>query len=347
MPKFFERSEGMQTIQAEKEATATEKVNFALTTNVEEADGITRFDLKPEGAVLGAVIISLLKDRPTQIMLGSHYTQILAAIRHNQTGILRGEKIHIYNVGGVYNSSCGCFDCGTGSRETTLWRSEPTYQSYGAAGLLWYTYGIPFIAKQHKTLPERSVRQVMLQIDQEIICLADQGGLSEKWHFLQKLKLKQAQNETNRLSLFLECCELARYELVQAIERAVSEISGRDIIKAALEEAEDSKVLVLPSHFQNWRKTVLQLLDTKIPIIYTVLPERKTAGWRVETMPATKEPGSKPQKLFPEAWRGRQDTNLVEITGIKDAKYCASNGSYATARTSSAAIELANLAVCD
>lgn len=110
----------MQTIQTEKEATATEKVNFVLTSNVEEADGITRFDLKPEGAVLGAVIISLLKNRSTQIMLGLHSTQILAAIRRNQTGFLCREMIHIYNVGGVYNSSCGCFDCGTGSRETTL-----------------------------------------------------------------------------------------------------------------------------------------------------------------------------------------------------------------------------------
>ncbi len=335
----------MQTIQTEKEATATEKVNFVLTSNVEEADGITRFDLKPEGAVLGAVIISLLKNRSTQIMLGLHSTQILAAIRRNQTGFLCREMIHIYNVGGVYNSSCGCFDCGTGSRETTLWRSEPTYQSYGAAGLLWYTYGIPFIAKQHKTLPERSVRQVMQLIDQEIICLADRECLSEKWHFLQALKSKRAQSEANRSSLFLECCELARHELVQAIERAVSDISGYDIIKAALEEAEDSKVLVLPSHFQNWRKTVLQLLGTKIPVLYTVLPERKTEGWRVETMPATKEPGSKPQKPLPKAWRGLQDADLTEITGIEGVEYCASNGLYAAAQTSSAAIQLANLAV--
>lgn len=322
------------------------QVFFKLTTNIDEADGITRFDLKPEGAVLGAAIISLLKDQPTQIMLGSHYAQILAAIKQNQTRFLRGEKIHIYNVGGVYNSSCGCFDCGAGSRETTLWRSEPTHQSYGAAGLLWHAYGIPFIAKQHKSLPERSVRQVMLQIDQKIICLADQECLSKKWHFLQVFKEKRAQSEADRSSLFLECCELARHELVQAIGKEVSDISGRDIIKAALEEAEDSKVLVLPGHFQNWQKTVLQLLNTKIPILYAVLPERKTEGWRIETMPATKEPGSKPQKLLPEAWRGLQDADLAEITGIKDTKYCASTGLYATARTSSAAIELANLAVC-
>ncbi len=205
--------------------------------------------------------------------------------------------------------------------------------------------GIPFIAKQHKTLPERSVRQVMQLIDQEIICLADRECLSEKWHFLQALKSKRAQSEANRSSLFLECCELARHNLVQAIERAVSDISGYDIIKAALEEAEDSKVLVLPSHFQNWRKTVLQLLGTKIPVLYTVLPERKTEGWRVETMPATKEPGSKPQKPLPKAWRGLQDADLTEITGIEGVEYCASNGLYAAAQTSSAAIQLANLAV--
>lgn len=311
---------------------------FKVTEDIDNANAITIFSRKPEAAILSSAIASLFSVDNFNIILNPHKTQLLAAIKRNQSILMR-KPIYVYNIGGIYNPASGCFDCGNSSREMDLRRDDDSNGKYSSAGLMWHEYGTYFIGMQHKTLPEHLVRHAAKTIDNDIIRLADCGELRQKWSFLPPPEPTISKRED-----WMETCRLARDQLLQEIQTTVNNVNGHDLIKAALQEVADKQILVLPRYLRDWRQSVLELNTLHAPIAYVILPHKTGKSWRIEAMlPSSKN--ERPSKLLPEAWRGLCDSDLVKATGVSDAQYCSEDGLHGVAKTNMAALQLATLAV--
>ena len=108
---------------------------------------------------------------------------------------------------------------------------------------------------------------------------------------------------------FLEAVALARSILEREIAGAKAYRRGLDIVRAAIERADDPRVIELDRKAP-WHETVV---TTAPEALYVVYP--KSDGWGMQAVP--KALGSfDNRKDLPEAWGGHADAELAAITGV-------------------------------
>ena len=137
---------------------------------------------------------------------------------------------------------------------------------------------------------------------------------------------------------FAEAVALARGILEREIAAAKAYRRGLDIVRGAIERAEDPRVIELDRKAP-WHETVV---TTAPDALYVVYP--KSDGWGMQAVP--KALGSfENRKDLPEAWGGHADDELAEITGVPDAMFAHGKRFYASARSREGILALARQAL--
>jgi uncharacterized UPF0160 family protein len=137
---------------------------------------------------------------------------------------------------------------------------------------------------------------------------------------------------------FVEAVALARGILGREIAAAKAYRRGLDIVRSAIERAEDPRVIELDRKAP-WHETVV---TTAPDALYVVYP--KSDGWGMQAVP--KALGSfENRKDLPEAWGGHADDELAEITGVPDAMFAHAKHFYASAGSREGILALARQAL--
>jgi len=125
-------------------------------------------------------------------------------------------------------------------------------------------------------------------------------------------------------ALFGRAVELARGILERELAGAAAFGRARDLVAAAIERAEDPRVIELDSNMP-WREAVVTGAPEALFVVYP-----KADGWGSQAVP--RELGSFENRLsFPADWRGLSGEELVAATGVEDAIFCHAAGFYASA----------------
>ena len=125
-------------------------------------------------------------------------------------------------------------------------------------------------------------------------------------------------------ALFGRAVELARGILERELAGAAAFGRARDLVAAAIERAEDPRVIELDSNMP-WREAVVTGAPEALFVVYP-----KADGWGSQAVP--RELGSFENRLsFPADWRGRSGEELAAATGVEDAVFCHAAGFYASA----------------
>lgn len=244
----------------------------------------------------------------------------------------------LVDVGGEYDVSRQRFDHhqegGAGARENGV--------PYSSFGLVWKHYGKELVSSPSvvQAVDERLVQSIDAS-DNGIETFSAVGELAP--YLLQDItrSFSPAWNEARTDDEgFFEAVEFAKKILTRVIVHAESFAEGARIVEGFYASAEDKRVIVLDGQYP-WGET----LSAHPEPLYVVQPERSGAGnWKIEAVRSVPH-SFQNRKNFPEAWAGKQDEELAQITGVADAVFCHNKRFVAAARSKEGALELARLAV--
>src|SRR4051812_17790920 len=244
------------------------------------------------------------------------------------------------DVGGRDDPASGDFDHhqrgGAGERSNGV--------RYASFGLVWRAFGAQLAGSQDAAtaIDERLVQGVDANDTGQTISSALVEGIrpmtvsgvigamnahwDEEWSYEQ---------EDAR---FKEAVALARSILEREISGAKAYRRGLDIVRSAIERAEDPRLLELDRKAP-WHETVV---TTAPEALYVVYP--KSDGWGMQAVPQALGEFAN-RKDLPEAWAGHSDAELAAITGVEDAMFAHAKRFYASARSREGILALARLAL--
>jgi len=137
---------------------------------------------------------------------------------------------------------------------------------------------------------------------------------------------------------FMDALPFARTIISNQIRRADSIAKMRPIVRRAIEESMDERVVVLENETGPWQ----DILVNETNALFVIF--RSTEGdWKVQCVP--KEVGSfDMRKSLPSNWAGLKDDDLSTITGVQGCIFCHKKLFIAGNKTRYGAVKLAKLA---
>lgn len=158
------------------------------------------------------------------------------------------------------------------------------------------------------------------------------GGFNARWD-----EDLTADEERKR---FDSAVDLASGILAREIESAASGLRAIHIVRDAIANAEDPRVVLLPDNVP-WK----QVVATEAPdALFVIYPKRQ--GFGLETVPAQLGTFDNRRDL-PAAWAGLEDADLAQVTGVEDALFCHAKRFLAVAKSREGVERLAALALED
>ncbi|WP_210493138.1 MYG1 family protein [Patulibacter sp. SYSU D01012] len=139
---------------------------------------------------------------------------------------------------------------------------------------------------------------------------------------------------------FDEAVDLAEGILRRELAGAQGRARAAGLVRAALERAEDPRVLVLDRGMP-WKKIVVAEAPE---VLFVVAP--RTRDWSLQAVPAG-EHGFANRKDLPAAWAGLEGEPLQQVTGVPDAVFCHGARFMAVAGSREGAMELVRQALAD
>jgi len=240
----------------------------------------------------------------------------------------------VVDVGGEYDPDTGRFDHhqrgGAGERENGI--------PYSSFGLIWQKYGLDLCEGNQDVA--NAVDTGLVSIIDAIDC-GHVKGVSEGISLSQTIGMFNPtwQEDSHFDECFDEAVDFASRVLTRFIASANGGISAKAIVAKAIEDAEDSRVIVLEK-YTPWKRTVHALSEDALYVLYP----SQTGEWRIQTVPV--EPGSfENRKSLPKQWAGLSDKELIEVTGIDDAMFCHNGLFIAGAVSFESTMKMANMAL--
>lgn len=246
---------------------------------------------------------------------------------------------YVVDVGGVYDEVLGRFDHhqegGAGIRENGI--------PYSSFGLVWKRFGESVCGSQEVSLEVE--RLLVMPLDAhdcgvELVQNLKEGlqplAISFLVHIFEPT-WKDTSDE-NLLKGFHEAMEFATTVTSRLILRVQAGKEAEEIVTRAAKSQENKKILVLDQYVP-WEVSV-----SKIPeILYVVYPH-PSGTWSVKT--ARENLSSfKSRKNLPEAWAGKVNQELQDITGVSDVTFCHNARFTCGAKSKEGALALAKLAL--
>jgi uncharacterized UPF0160 family protein len=262
----------------------------------------------------------------------------LEIIRTREPDIIKKADI-VVDVGGICDPEKNKFDHhqngGAGKRANGV--------PYASFGLIWKKYGE--IVCGNKDIADRIDKNLVMPIDardngvniskanelnivdyrtSDMIC-----NFNITWQEDKKMKQKQFEKVLNFSK------EILKREIAWA--RAL--LAGEKETNRAIKEQNEPEILILEKETE-WHEAVSRNKRIK----FVVYP-RIDKSWSIQVGRDDLEDYDSDRIKFPKDWWGLRNEDLVKISGIGDASYCADKGWFAVAKTKEGAIEMAKMAL--
>lgn len=244
------------------------------------------------------------------------------------------EDIIVYDIGG------GKFDHhqvgGNGSRGRN---NVP----YAACGLLWREFG-PEILKPYYQ-PERVWEAIEESLIQPIDAhdngrFAKGGVLSPSIIVAQMNQHWNADEDSNEC--FLRATKFAELTFDAVFKDALSKIEAEPIVLNAIDNASE-RIMILDKNVP-WKDCVLKrYIGLARGINAVVFPDRRS-NYCFQFFANSASDFSKAPSA-PVAWRGLENEDLQQITGVETAKFCHQQGFIGGAETLDDAVKLAKMCI--
>lgn len=244
------------------------------------------------------------------------------------------------DVGGKYNPEKGRFDHhqdpGPEPRENGI--------PYAAIGLVWRHFGAHICnSEEVASSVEKGLIQCIDAADNGVKVFeethADVGVPTINELIFNANPPGNLRNPENQLAIFEKMVGYFQFILEGQISRAQESVRGRGVVRHAILQAEDPRVVILDEEVP-WKGTVI---TEAAEALYVVHP---TSGgkWRVTCVPPEKGSYEK-KKPLPASWGGLRGKDLQEETGVEDAYFVHKGLFTAGAESLEGAKKLAELAV--
>ncbi len=244
----------------------------------------------------------------------------------------------VVDVGSIYDPATNRFDHhqhgGAGARENGI--------PYSSFGLVWKHYGEAISGS----------KEVARAIDEQIGHPVDMGDNGLDYYGLVRLDTEPLilqfvvamfrptwKGGATHDERFLELIPFMRriLELTMQVERDKQE--GEKFVIEAYAKAEDKRVIVIDGSYP-WQDVLAEHPEP----LYVVKPKNQNTFWEVECVRDNPH-GFANRKNLPEAWAGRRDAELSQITGVPDAVFCHNKRYIAVTETKESAMKLAQMAL--
>jgi len=137
---------------------------------------------------------------------------------------------------------------------------------------------------------------------------------------------------------FDEALAFATGILSRELASARAQVRAAELVRAAIARADDPRLIELDRGLP-WHR---ELVPTAPEALYVVYPREQ--DWGVQAVPRALGEFAN-RKDLPEAWAGRSDAELAEVTGVPDARFCHAGRFMAVAGSREGALELARQAL--
>lgn len=261
-------------------------------------------------------------------------------------------SMNIYRTNNVTNNDAFIYDIGFGKYDhhgIDFVDKRENGIKYASCGLVWKAFGKDIISK----LGIKDVDSFFDSIDKNLVMDIDRDDNGQALENEPEIKQQNipnligsfnpSWNDTESESVsFLNAVSFANTIFNNMIRRMTAKEDARDIIEERINECND-KVLVL-DNYMPWKDIVLTSNNPKAKeILYAVFPSKR-GGYNVVATPLSN--GSFDlRKPFPEAWAGKENEELQEITGIKTITFCHKNLFICACKTLEDALLVAKTAV--
>jgi len=253
----------------------------------------------------------------------------------------------IVDNGRDYNPEKNIFDHhqegGAGARESGV--------PYAGFGLIWKHFGRQVClkeikkqnsefkkAEENKTADElnlnETVEYVWQQVDSGIVSNIDATDTgytdyySEKTHssafapdkivgsFVPNWREDYAEAD----KIFANLSKAAEILIKREIKVSYDRFLAKNIIEETYQNSPDKRLIIFKRGYP-WK----EILVEKPEPLYVVFPTINNDGWMVQAVPVKKD-SQEVRKPFPQSWRGKTDSELEKVSGVKSAKFCHNAG---------------------
>lgn len=219
------------------------------------------------------------------------------------------------------------------------------YIAYSAFGLVWRDLGLEYLSLfiKDEELCEKAWRSIDYKIVRGID--AEDNGVKLSGEILNICEIISALNsnwdsDKPTDKSFFEAVELAKTIFKSFVDREVSRIAARDIVRESYEKSQNG-IMVLKK-YAPWASQLIAM-DTVEKVKLVVYPGHNDE-YKVEVV--KKEMGRFESRMdLPLEWAGKRNDDLIAVTGVEDAIFCHPERFIAAAKTFSGAIKLAKLAI--
>lgn len=138
--------------------------------------------------------------------------------------------------------------------------------------------------------------------------------------------------------VFFHVADIAKNILIREINHARDRVEGMKEVRGIYESSENKKIILLEENLP-WE----QVLSPIAEAFFVVYP-RKEGTWAAKAVPVSPSSFER-KKYFPEAWAGKIDKTLTELTGVPGSIFCHRGRFIAVADSKEGAFELAEKAL--
>lgn len=246
---------------------------------------------------------------------------------------------YVVDVGNVYNPIKNRFDHhqqgGAGIR--------PNGVSFASFGLVWKHFGdrVCDSSEIAKMVDSRLVQPIDVVDNgdgnfEEILPSVFPYTINEIIDAFNLTCDESKKNNSDRAFLF--SVKIAKEIILREIKWARVRFETKEIIKHTYDESKDKRIVLID------RECPYDEFISSYPEPLFIVHQYPDGDWSARAV--REEPRQfKSRKLFPEAWAGKRDKELSDITGVSDAVFCHNKRFMVVAKSKEGALKLAKLAL--
>ncbi len=213
---------------------------------------------------------------------------------------------------------------------------------YASFGLIWKHFGRKLTT--NKKVWEKIEKKLVMGIDAidngAVISTPVTKGVFEYSNSQMMSAISYAYEESEIEVAFAKALEIARLVVAGEIKKSEAKIEGEKIIEREVKKQGEPEVFILEK-YSSWDSAVSRYKNIKL----VIFPDKFSSNWCIQTARDDMEMFGGDRIKFPTAWCGLSGEDLVKATGTTDAVFCHTGGFFATTKSKTGAVEMANKAV--
>ncbi len=283
--------------------------------------------------IFAVATLSLLLDKE-----GRDYT----IVRSRDMDVI-GAADYVVDVGGEYDIPRNRFDHhqkgGAGERENGV--------PYASFGLVWKTYGEK--VSGNKIVSDKIDKMIVQPVDfidtgkkgMEILETSVTDLHPFDISLIKDFFAPTWKEDVSKMDeIFMNLVSYAKVLLDRMIISMRDGVEGEEKLLDIYNNTEDKRIIVMDNSKYRWE----EFFSKKSEPIYVVYENRSEKTWSVKCVRDNLW-SYETRKALPEAWAGKKDKELEDVSGVVGAKFCHNSRFMAVASTKEAVLKLAQIAL--